>query len=104
MSSREQLNYYIRDLERRLRLGAMLRGAAVLLLAALCTTIALVLIINLFAFSEGSLLGARGILALALSLIAIRRGLRACDSFVAAQSARALRERPKQNSRNSSSA
>ena len=35
MSTREQLNSYIKQLERRLRLGALLRGAAILTSAAL---------------------------------------------------------------------
>ncbi len=35
MSTREQLNSYIQELERRLRLGAILRGAAILTSAAL---------------------------------------------------------------------
>jgi hypothetical protein len=69
MSAREQLNAYMDGLERRLRLGAILRGAAVLIAAALAATVVLVLIINRFAFSGGSLTGARGILILTLALL-----------------------------------
>ncbi|HKV04823.1 MAG TPA: hypothetical protein VJO53_06925 [Candidatus Acidoferrales bacterium] len=70
MNPREQLNTYLEALERRLRLGTMLRGAAVLLAAALTATVGLVLIINQLAFSRGSLLGARGALLLALGVSA----------------------------------
>jgi hypothetical protein len=69
MSARERLNSYIDGLERRLRLGAILRGAAVLIAAALAATVVLVLIINRFAFSGGSLTGARGVLILTLALL-----------------------------------
>ena len=71
MSAREQLNAYIDGVERRLRLGTILRGAALLTATALAATVVLVLIINHFAFSDGSLYSARGVLALALALIAI---------------------------------
>jgi hypothetical protein len=70
MSIREQLNSYIEQLERRLRLDATLRGAAILTAAALITTVILVLIINLFAFSKGSVAGARVILLFAIVLAA----------------------------------
>jgi hypothetical protein len=70
MSTREQLNSYIQELERRLRLGAVLRGAAILSSAALATTIVLVLVINLFAFSSGSVLSARTLLFLVLAAAA----------------------------------
>ena len=46
MSFRDQLNSYIQQLERRLRLGAMFRGAAILTSVALATTVVLVLITN----------------------------------------------------------
>ena len=70
MSTREQLNSYIQELERRLRLGAILRGAAILTSAALGTTVVLVLIINLLAFSHGSVISARTLLFLALAAAA----------------------------------
>jgi len=70
MSAREQLNSYLKDLEKRIRLGTALRGAAVLISAALAATVALVLIINLFAFSRISLTGARLALLFTLGLCA----------------------------------
>ncbi|HUA01977.1 MAG TPA: hypothetical protein VMB02_16690 [Candidatus Aquilonibacter sp.] len=66
MSAREQLNSYIGQVERRLRLGAAARGAAILTFAALATTIVLVLITNAFGFSHASLADARIVLVLAL--------------------------------------
>ena len=52
MSVRDQLNSYIQRLERRLRLGALLRGAAILTSVALAATVVLVLIANALAFSR----------------------------------------------------
>jgi hypothetical protein len=66
MSAREQLNSYIRQVERRLRLGTAARGAATLTFAALVTTIILVLVANAFGFSETSVASTRVILILAL--------------------------------------
>jgi len=66
MSAREQLNSYISQVERRLRLGTAARGAAILTFAALATTVVLVLIANYFGFSQASLASARTILVLAL--------------------------------------
>ena len=62
MSTRDQLNSYIEQLERRLRLGAVLRGAAILTSAALVATVLLVLITNAFAFSWWSITSARVVL------------------------------------------
>ena len=59
MSIRDQLNSYIEQLEKRLRLGAMLRGAAILTSVALAATVVLVLITNAFAFSRWSITSAR---------------------------------------------
>ena len=67
MTAREQLNSWIDGLERRLRLGALCRGAAVIIFAGLATTVVLVLIINKFAFSKGSVIGARGVLIVVLA-------------------------------------
>ena len=67
MSSRSQLDAYILQLEARLRLGALLRGGAILTSAALAVTVVLVLITNHFAFSSGSLTGARIILLIAVA-------------------------------------
>lgn len=66
MSAREQLNSYISQVEKRLRLGTAARGAAILTFAALVTTVVLVLIANAFGFSQASLASARAILVLAL--------------------------------------
>ncbi len=66
MTARDQLNFYLAGLERRLRLGTALRGAAVLAAAALASTVVLVLIINKLAFSSGSLTGARLVLIVTL--------------------------------------
>ncbi|MBZ5631799.1 MAG: DUF4175 domain-containing protein [Acidobacteriia bacterium] len=67
MNTREQLNHYLRGLERRLRLQAVSKGVAVALGVALGATVALVLITNAFAFSPTSLVIARITLFLALA-------------------------------------
>ena len=69
MSTREQLNSYIGQLERRLRLSLLLRGAAILVGATLLTTVVLVLIINSFAFSSRSVISARAFLFFAIVLV-----------------------------------
>ena len=58
MSIRDQLNSYIKQLEKRLRLGALLRGAAILTSVALVATVLLVLITNALAFSRWSITSA----------------------------------------------
>jgi hypothetical protein len=68
MSFRDQLNSYIQQLERRLRLGAMFRGAAILTSVALAATVVLVLITNALAFSRWSITSARVALLFALVL------------------------------------
>ena len=68
MSFRDQLNSYIQELERRLRLGAMFRGAAILTSVALAATVVLVLITNALAFSRWSITSARVALLFALVL------------------------------------
>jgi hypothetical protein len=70
MSKQSELNSYIRQLHQRLRLGASLRGVAILTAAALITTTLLVLILNAFAFPARSLSGARGALFIVLAAIA----------------------------------
>jgi len=67
MSFRDQLNSYIHQLERRLRVGAVMRGAAVLTSVALVTTVVLVLITNAFAFSQWSITSGR--VALLFSIV-----------------------------------
>ena len=71
MSIRDQLNSYIQQLENRLRLGALFRGAAILTSVALAATVILVLIANAFAFSRGSITGARVALLFALTLAVV---------------------------------
>ena len=67
MRSRSRLDAYIQGLQGRLRLGAALRGAAILTSAALVATVVLVLITNHFAFSSVSLTSARIALFVALA-------------------------------------
>ena len=71
MSMRETLNLYIAKLERRLRLGALLRGAAVLTSVALATTVILALIANAFAFSRPSVVGSRVMLLFVLVFVVV---------------------------------
>src|SRR6185295_17829512 len=71
MSARQELDSYVSQLEKRLRIGTLSRGAAILTSAALGTTIVLVLAANALAFSEGSLTGARLALFCALASAAI---------------------------------
>src|SRR5215472_9049570 len=68
VSKWDQLDSYLKQLERRVRLSALLRGAALVTAAALATTVLLVLITNVFAFSQGSLSSARVALFLAVAL------------------------------------
>jgi hypothetical protein len=68
MSKRNELNSYIARLQQRLRLGASLRGAAVFTGAALSVTIALVLVLNHFAFPANGVTGARWVLVAALAV------------------------------------
>ena len=69
MSNLSELNSYIARLQQRLRLGTWLRGAAIFIGSALAVTIALVLILNRFAFPAHGVSGAR--LALAAALLAV---------------------------------
>ena len=59
MSKRSELNLYIERVQRRLRLDAGVRGAAVIAAVALTGTILLTLILNAYAFPEGGLPPAR---------------------------------------------
>ncbi|MGH9470492.1 MAG: hypothetical protein ACRD1N_09140 [Terriglobia bacterium] len=59
MSSREQLRSYLRQVEKRLRFSVLLRGALIVAAVALVATLLLVLAANAFAFSQGSITGAR---------------------------------------------
>ncbi len=68
MNSRERVNHYLTLLESRLRWQVILKGAAIALGVALGATIALVLITNALAFSSTSLLWARIVLFISLSI------------------------------------
>ncbi len=70
MSARNELNSYVVQLERRLRLATLLRGAAIFTSAALVATLLLVLIANAFAFSGWSVGSARFVLLIALAAAA----------------------------------
>ncbi len=59
MSRREQLNLYILRIQQRLRLGASMRGAALVACVALIATIVLAVILNAYAFREGAVAPAR---------------------------------------------
>ncbi len=67
MRASEELRSYVERLQRRLRLAATLRGAAVLTASALIATLLLTVILNRLAFSPASLWSARGILWLILA-------------------------------------
>lgn len=67
MSASEELRSYVERLRRRLRLVALLRGAAVLTASALVATLVLTAILNRLAFSAASLWSARGVLGLILA-------------------------------------
>src|SRR3984893_12726145 len=93
MSIRDQLNSPIKQLEKRLRLGAAARGAAILTSVALVATVLLVLITNAFAFSRWSISTARGVLLFALALavsFGIAIPLRALTRRRTARSAEAI--------------
>ena len=62
MSYQGKLNSYIERVQQRLKLGASLRGAAMLTAAALITTVVLVVILNAFGFPKHGLPGARAAL------------------------------------------
>ncbi len=68
MSTRDQLESYLRQIEKRLRVGALARGATILISAAMTATVVLVLITRGFAFSVTSLASARVVLLLALAI------------------------------------
>src|SRR6476659_9077253 len=67
MKPLDRLSDYLGVIERRLRFVALSRGAAVTAAAALLLTIAAVLLAHQFAFSSGSVLGARVFLFLGLA-------------------------------------
>ena len=67
MTARQQLDSYLSQIERRLRIRTTLRGAAILALSALLTTCVLVVIANALAFSGASVISARIILYLVIA-------------------------------------
>lgn len=67
MSYRSELNSYIAQLRQRLRLEAGLRGAAVFICTALVVTVALVLVLNQFAFPVHAIPFARLLILAALA-------------------------------------
>jgi len=71
MSARQELNSYVTQIERRLRLGLLSRGTAVVVGAALGATIVLAFALGALAFPDGSITGARLVLFLALALAAV---------------------------------
>jgi hypothetical protein len=70
MSKQSELNFYISQLLGRLRLRTWLQGSTVLIITALATTVALVLILNHFAFPAGGVNSARFVLISALAFTA----------------------------------
>jgi hypothetical protein len=71
MTSSGELNLYILRLQQRLRLGAWLRGAAVFTGIALTVTLALVFVLNRFAFPAQGVTVSRFVIFLALALAAV---------------------------------
>ena len=71
MNNRSELNLYIARLQRRLRLGVWLRGAAIFTATALTVTVALVLVLNRFAFPMHGVTVARLAILAALALAAV---------------------------------
>ena len=59
MSHHNELDSYIARVQQRLRLGTWLQGAAVFAGTALVVTVALVLVLNRFAFPEFGVTGGR---------------------------------------------
>src|SRR5579872_2722092 len=74
MNPLDRLSEYLRAVEKRLRVLAWTRGAAIAAGVALIATVVLVLIANSFAFSSLSMLASRTALFLALAL-AVGAGL-----------------------------
>ena len=59
MKPLDRLSEYLGAIERRMRLVALSRGAAVTAFSALALTVIAVVVANQFAFSNGSVIGAR---------------------------------------------
>jgi hypothetical protein len=71
MSNHSELNSYIAKLQQRLRLGAWLRGAAMFTGTALAVTVAMVLVLNRFAFPAHGVTAARLTIFVALAVAAV---------------------------------
>ncbi len=71
MNAVDQLNGYLRRIERRLLIYAVSRGAAVVAALALLATVALVLVTNRYGFSDPSVWIARAVLFLSLAAAVI---------------------------------
>ena len=71
MSNHSELNSYIARLQKRLRLGAWLRGAAIFTGTALAVTVVLVLVLNHFAFPAHGVTAARLVIFVALAVAAV---------------------------------
>jgi hypothetical protein len=71
MSNHSELNSYIAKLQQRLRMGAWLRGAAILTGTALAVTVAMVLVLNQFAFPAHGVSAARLTIFVALAVAAV---------------------------------
>ncbi len=71
MSNHSELNSYIEQLQKRLRLGAWLRGMAIFTGTALVVTVVLVLVLNRFAFPAHGVTAARLAIFVALAVAAV---------------------------------
>src|SRR5580693_3585558 len=71
MSYDSELSSYIATLQKRLRLGAWLRGAAIFAGTALMVTVLLVLLLNRFAFPAHAVTAARLTIFVALAAVAV---------------------------------
>src|SRR5438477_7745781 len=71
MSARQELNSYVTRLERRLRLGTLSRGTAIVVGAALGATVVLAGALSALAFPGGSVTGARLLLFVGLALAVV---------------------------------
>ncbi|HEY1481998.1 MAG TPA: hypothetical protein VGF19_04665, partial [Candidatus Acidoferrum sp.] len=71
MSYHSELSSYIAKLQKRLRLGTWLRGAAIFAGTALAVTVLLVLLLNRFAFPAHGVTAARLTIFVALSAVAV---------------------------------
>src|SRR5437879_10790367 len=71
MNNRSELDSYITRLQQRLRAGVWLRGAAIFTATALAITVALVLLLNRFAFPAHGVTAGRLTILVALAAAAV---------------------------------